>query len=97
MILSDMLKDSNYKLTQFSHEQIQKLEKTLIKKEDKTGYYAIFLVWKKENKVTPEEAARQLYLIKLNDEYNYPYNKMELEYGVSFFKKKKKVIYFSQN
>jgi len=44
MILSDMLKDSNYKLTQFSHEQIQKLEKTLIKKEDKTGYYAIFLV-----------------------------------------------------
>jgi hypothetical protein len=41
MILSDILKDSNYKLTQFSQEQIQSLEHTLIKREDKTGLYDI--------------------------------------------------------
>ena len=50
MILSDILKDSNYKLTQFSQEQIQSLEKNLIKREDKTGYYAVCLVRKKEIK-----------------------------------------------
>ena len=87
MILSEILKDSNYKLTQFSQEQIQFLEQRLTKKENKTGYYAVCLVRQKEIKVSPEEAVRQLYLIKLNEEYNYPYHRMALEHGVSLDRK----------
>jgi type I restriction enzyme M protein len=49
MILSEILKDSNYKLTQFNQEQIQSFEQTLIKKEDKAGFYAVCLVSKKGN------------------------------------------------
>ena len=47
MILSDILKDSNYKLTQFSQEQIKSLEQTLIKREDKTGYIMQFALLEK--------------------------------------------------
>lgn len=83
MILSDILKDSNYKLTQFSQEQIQSLEQTLIKREDKTGYYAVCLVRKKEIKITPEEAVRQLYLLKLHEDFLYPYERMQIEYGIN--------------
>jgi type I restriction enzyme M protein len=99
MILSDILKDSNYKLTQFSQEQIQSLEKTLIKREDKTGYYAVCLVRKKEIKITPEEAVRQLYLLKLNSEFQYPFERMELEYAVSFGREKKRadIVIFDKN
>lgn len=99
MILSDILKDSNYKLTQFSQEQIQSLEQTLIKREDKTGYYAVCLVRKKEIKVTPEEAVRQLYVLVLRDNFGYSTDRMELEYAVSFGREKKRadIVIFDKN
>lgn len=99
MILSEILKDSNYKLTQFSQEQILSLEKSLIKREDKAGFYVVCLVRKKEIKITPEEAVRQLYLIKLNSEFLYPYERMELEYAVSFGREKKRadIVIFDKN
>jgi type I restriction enzyme M protein len=50
MILSEILKDSNYKLTQFSQEQIQSLEQSITKKDDKAGHYTVCLVRKKEIK-----------------------------------------------
>lgn len=99
MILSELLKDSNYKLTQFSQEQIQSLEQTLIKREDKTGYYAVCLVRKKEIKVTPEEAVRQLYVLVLRDNFGYSTDRMELEYAVSFGREKKRadIVIFDKN
>jgi len=99
MILSDILKDSNYKLTQFSLEQIQSLEKTMIKKEGKAGYYIVCLVRKKEIKVTPEEAIRQLYVLVLRDNFGYATDKMELEYAVSFGREKKRadIVIFDKN
>ena len=99
MILSDILKDSNYKLTQFSQEQIQSLEQTLIKREDKAGYYAVCLVRKKEIKVTPEEAVRQLYVLVLRDNFGYSTDRMELEYAVSFGREKKRadIVIFDKN
>lgn len=99
MILSDILKDSNYKLTQFSQEQINMLEQSLSKKEDKPGHYAICLVRKKEIKVTPEEAVRQLYVLVLRDKYGYSTERMELEYAVSFGREKKRadVVIFDKN
>ena len=99
MILSDLLKDSNYKLTQFSLEQIQSLEQTLIKREDKTGFYAVCLVRKKEIKITPEEAVRQLYVLVLRDNFGYSTDRMELEYAVSFGREKKRadIVIFDKN
>ncbi|TAF47577.1 MAG: SAM-dependent methyltransferase [Sphingobacteriales bacterium] len=99
MILSDILRDTNYKLTQFSQEQIQSLEQTLIKREDKTGYYAVCLVRKKEIKLTPEEAVRQLYVLVLRDNFGYSTDRMELEYAVSFGREKKRadIVIFDKN
>lgn len=99
MILADILKDSNYKLTQFSQVQIQALEQTLLKREDKTGYYAVCLVRKKEIKLTPEEAVRQLYILVLRDTFGYPTERMELEYSVSFGREKKRadIVIFDKN
>lgn len=99
MILSEILRDSNYKLTQFSPEQIQFLEQNLIKKEGKTGYYSVCLVRKKEIKLTPEEAVRQLYVLVLRDNFGYSTERMELEYAVSFGREKKRadIVIFDKN
>jgi len=48
------------------------------------------LVRKKEIKLTPEEAVRQLYIQLLIDDYEYPTERMELEYAVSFGREKKR-------
>lgn len=99
MILSEILKDSDYKLTQFSQEQIQALEKNITKKENKVGYYIVCLVRKKEIKLTPEEAVRQLYVLVLRDNFGYSTDRMELEYAVSFGREKKRadIVIFDKN
>ncbi|QKJ61613.1 N-6 DNA methylase [Flavobacterium sp. M31R6] len=92
MTLNEILKDSNYKLTQFSPEQIIKFEKTIVTKDVKgtSTPYINCLVRKKEIKLTPEEAVRQLYLIVLTDDYGYSTDRMELEYAVTFGREKKR-------
>lgn len=99
MILSEILKDSNYKLTQFSQEQIQSLEQSIIRKDDKAGHYTVCLVRKKEIKLTPEEAVRQLYVLVLRDNFGYSTDRMELEYAVSFGREKKRadIVIFDKN
>jgi type I restriction enzyme M protein len=99
MILSEILKDSNYKLTQFSQEQIQSLEQSITKKDDKAGHYTVCLVRKKEIKLTPEEAVRQLYVLVLRDNFGYSTDRMELEYAVSFGREKKRadIVIFDKN
>ena len=86
MILSDTLKDSNYKLTQFSQEQIAMFEASINIKDNKgkDSAYVTCLVRKKEIKLTPEEAVRQLYVLVLRDNFGYPTERMELECSVSF-------------
>ena len=92
MNLSDILKDSNYKLTQFTDEQEQALEEKITTRENrgKMTPYVTCLVRKKEVRLTPEEAVRQLYLMKLTNDYGYPIDRMELEYAVSFGRQKKR-------
>ena len=101
MILSDILKDSNYKLTQFSTEQILKLEENIIIKDSKGKDvpYITCLIRKKEIKLTPEEAIRQLYVLVLRDNFGYATNRMELEYAVSFGREKKRadIVIFDKN
>lgn len=84
--LSAILKDSNYKLSQFSTNQVAKLESQISEKvvKGKTNYYLTCRIRNKEIKLTPEEVVRQLYLMILMDDYGYPAERIQLEYGVTF-------------
>ena len=93
MVLSEILKDSNYKLTQFSQEKIQAFENSITTEHDKNEKpvnYINCLVRNKKIKLTPEETVRQLYLMVLNEDYGYSFKRMELEYAVSFGREKKR-------
>jgi len=64
MNLANILKDSNYKLSQFTAAEIEQLEQSITLKTTKSGEfpYTVCLVRQKAIKLTPEEAIRQLYL-----------------------------------
>ncbi|AFY60436.1 N-6 DNA methylase [Synechococcus sp. PCC 6312] len=86
MKLANILKDSNYKLLQFTTAEIEQLEQSIILKEAKSGEapYTDCLVRKKQIKLTPEEVIRQLYLRVLTERLNYPLSRIQVEYGVNF-------------
>lgn len=92
MNLSQILKDTSYKLSQFNDTHIEQIENTIFLKSNKNKDvpYIKCLVRKKDIKLTPEEAVRQLYLLKLHHDYGYPYERMELEYSVVFGREKKR-------
>jgi len=93
MTLSEILRDSNYRLTQFNIVEIHNLEKKIKLKTDKNGKeipYINCLIRKKDIKLTPEETIRQMYLQVLMDYYGYPTDRIELEYSVSFGREKKR-------
>ena len=92
-IISKIVADSNYKIEQFSQTEIDSVESLITTKTDKKGkevYYVKCQIRDKDIKLTDEELVRQLYINKLIDEYNYPKEKMELEYSVSFGREKKR-------
>ncbi len=84
MQLADILKDSNYKLTQFTPVQINTLQSKITTKGEgnKKAAYVTCLVRKKDIKLTPEEIVRQLYIDTLNTTYGYALEKMQCEYAV---------------
>ncbi|MBP3207310.1 MAG: N-6 DNA methylase [Campylobacter sp.] len=86
-MISEILKDSDYKLDLFSPTSIQNLEKQITQKPSKNAsgdftYYTKCLIRDKEVKLTPEEIVRQLYLDKLIGEYGYPTKNIQVEVGV---------------
>ncbi len=90
--LGELLKDSAYKLTQFGADKIQAFEDGIFIKDirGKSTPYINCLVRNKEIKLTPEEAVRKLYLMVLTQDLGYPTSRMELEYGVTFGREKKR-------
>lgn len=92
MKLEAILKDSQYKLTQFSQTQIEQLESQIIAKEQKgkTVFFVPCLIRHKEIKLTPEEVVRQLYLSTLLDKYHYPESRIAVENGVNFGREEKR-------
>ena len=86
MNLATILKDSNYKLSQFTADEIEQLEQKITLKSTKNGDvpHIICLVRQKVIKLTPEEAVRQLYLQVLIDRLHYPVSRIQVEYGVNF-------------
>ena len=92
-IISKIVADSNYKIEQFNQTEIDSVESLITTKTDKKGkevYYVKCQIRDKDIKLTDEELVRQLYINKLIGEYNYPKEKMELEYSVSFGREKKR-------
>ncbi|GET45455.1 N-6 DNA methylase [Capnocytophaga felis] len=92
MKLIEILKDTNYKLTQFSEEHIADFEKNIIVKEikGKPTPYVACAIRNKEIKLTPEEVVRQLYVNLLMQDFNYPKDRIVLEYEVTFGREKKR-------
>jgi len=102
MTIKEILKDTDYKLNQFNLVQVQDFEKKIETKKDKKGNDVVYAKCKVRNKqirLTPEEVIRQLYVKVLNEEYNYPIDRMQLEYPVSFGREKKKadIVIFDKN
>lgn len=95
-ILASIIKESNYKLTQFSDEAINAIEDNIILKNGKT--YVKCLVRNKDILLKPEEIVRQLYIYKLVHEYGYPVERMELERVINFGREKKRadIVIFSK-
>lgn len=92
-IISKIVADSDYRIEQFNQTEIDNVENLISVKTDKNGkeiYYVKCQIRDKDIKLTDEELVRQLYLNKLINEYNYPKEKMELEYSVSFGREKKR-------
>lgn len=87
-----LLKDSDYKLTQFKPSQIDAFEERIFTKDGKGKpvLYTTCLVRKKEIKLTPEEAVRQLYIMVLNEDLGYPFDRMQVEAEVTFGREKKR-------
>ncbi|HON44309.1 MAG TPA: type I restriction enzyme HsdR N-terminal domain-containing protein, partial [Planctomycetota bacterium] len=91
--ISTIVADSNYKLDQFNQEEIDEVEQLIFSKPNKKGedvYYVKCQIRDRDIKLTDEELIRQLYINKLINTYNYPKDKMELEYSVSFGREKKR-------
>ncbi len=90
--LTDLLKDSAYRLDQFKPEHIMALEaKMFIKESGKASTpYVNCLARGKPIKLTPEEAVRQLYLMVLRDDLGYPLDRMAVEHEVTFGREKKR-------
>ncbi|MBX7156745.1 MAG: N-6 DNA methylase [Bacteriodetes bacterium] len=85
--ITDILKDSSYSLGIFTNDEIARLEKRIKTKLDKKGNRTgtvECLVRKKEIQLKPEEIVRQLYIDRLVNVYNYPLDRMTVEYPVVF-------------
>lgn len=80
--ISNIIKDSNYSFSLFDQELVNELEGKIIIKNDKP--YIICLIRNKEILLKPEEVVRQLYLMKLIKEYDYPKRRITLEHPIHF-------------
>lgn len=92
MTLAELIKDGAYKLSKFKPAQIGALEASItLRDRAKTPTpYVECLVRGKPIKLTPEEAVRQLYVMVLRDDFGYPVSRMELGYGVTLGREKKR-------
>ncbi|MGA3015086.1 MAG: N-6 DNA methylase [Bacteroidales bacterium] len=93
MTLAEILRDSDYKLTQFSLPIQHTLESKIELRKDSKGReiaYVLCAVRNKTIQLKPEEVIRQLFIQVLIEQYGYSPGRMELEYAVSFGREKKR-------
>ena len=91
-MLNEILQDTSYRLSQFSSEKIEKLEKNIFEKEIRGNLtpHVKCIKRNKDIKLTPEEIVRQLYIMVLVEDYKYSINFMEVEHPVNFGREKKR-------
>lgn len=80
--LQQILKDSNYSFSLFDQAIIEELEQKISIKDGK--FYVVCVIRNKEIVLKPEEVVRQLYLMKLIKEYDYPKKRIALEHAINF-------------
>lgn len=79
-----IFKDANIRssLTQFTEAHLDRLETSLF---DKNGKPALkCLATGKDRIAKPEEVIRQLWLLELNENYGYPFSRIQIEYPITF-------------
>lgn len=89
-ILSNILKDSPYKLTQFTEQHISILESNISIDQEKNKIFVTCLKRKKQIELKPEEVVRQLMLIKLVNDYDYSLENIQVEHEITFGREKKR-------
>ena len=102
MTLTDILKDSQYRLSQFSEDKIKRLEGSIVIVEQKGKKipFVPCVIRKKQIRLNPEEAVRQLFLMVFLEDYRYPSELIAVEYGVHMGREVKKadiVIFDKKN
>lgn len=93
MKIEEILKGSEYSLSQFSTEQIAQLENSIVDGTNENGEVVPFvncIIRDKQIELKPEEVVRQLFLMKLTTEYGYPKERIALEYHIKSVGRDKK-------
>lgn len=80
--LASILKDSSYNLSLFFEKDIKALEAKI--KIQKSKPYVDCIIREKEVQLKPEEVVRQLYAVKLINDYGYPKKRIRFEHPVQF-------------
>jgi hypothetical protein len=80
--ISSILKDTNYNLSIFDETEIKSLESQIKLKKGKP--YINCIIRDKEVQLKPEEVVRQLYTMKLINDYAYPKKRIRFEHPVQF-------------
>ncbi len=80
--ISEILKDSNYSFFIFDQKLIDNLERKITIKDSKP--YIVCTIRDKEIVLKPEEIVRQLYTMKLLDEYGYSKQRIKFEHAIHF-------------
>ena len=91
-ILQTILKDSNYHLSLFGQDEIDRLRAAVFIKQarGKDAPYVKCVVRGRDIRLNPEEVVRQLYASRLIHRYGYPKNRLAVEYSVNFGRQKKR-------
>jgi len=78
----NIIKDSNYSFSLFDQKLVDKLENKITFKDGKP--YVVCAIRDKEIILKPEEVVRQLYAMKLLEEYGYPKQRIKFEHAIHF-------------
>lgn len=91
-ILESILSDSAYHLSLFQQGEIQNLRSRVFMKKarGKDTPYIKCVVRGRDIRLKPEEVVRQLYALRLIEQYGYPKNRLVFEYPVNFGRQKKR-------
>ena len=98
--LSDLFKNTSHDDSAFDTETVSAIESMIYTKEQrgKINPFIKCIIRKKEIRLIPEEAVRQLYVYKLIHEYGYDPENIRVEHGISFGRETKRadIVIFSR-